>query len=310
MVDFEQIIKYFSGKANPEEAEQVEDFAKFSPEQHTYFQSLHQSWLLSGDEIYNQPDIQKEWEYFCSQQNQTIRRKIKWQIPAIAASIAIILGVSGYFIGFNSQPKMMIAKATEAMALSLPDHTQVALTQGAELQYPKAFDENNRVVRLKGNAGFSVSHNPQQPFIIQLPHGLQIRVTGTEFSVKETAAEVAVDLKKGSVLFYNKTDSLPIAAGQTGVYLLSESKFLLKPIAAKSGSFQFSNQALSSVALQLERFFGVAFHFQNPKIANCLFTAGINDKNIEQITEIIALTFNLNYKIEGKNIYLDGDGCP
>jgi len=310
MVDFELIIKYFSGNATPEEAEQVEDFVRSSPERQTYFQSLHQSWLASGDEVYQQPDIQKEWEHFCTQQNVNIARKINWRIPAIAASIAVILGIAGYFMWFKPQPEMMIAKAKQAMTLSLREQTQVALAQGAELQYPKAFEEKNRIVTLKGNAGFSVNHNSQQPFIIHLPHDLNIRVTGTEFSIKETEESVSVDLTKGSVLFYNKTDTLPIAAGQTGIFLVSKNKFLLKPNAPKTGSFQFTNQPLSEVAKQLSQYFDIQFHFQNPNIARCRLSAGMDDKNIRQITEIIALTFNLDYKIEGKDIYLEGDGCP
>lgn len=310
MVDFELIIKYFSGKATPEEAEQVEDFTQSSPERLAYFQALHQSWLASGDEIYQQPDVQKEWEYFCARKNLNIGRKIHWHIPAIAASIVVILGLAGYFLWLKPQPEMIIAKAAQTMKLSLPDQTQVALAQGAELQYPKTFEGKNRVVTLKGNAGFSVSYNPQQPFIIHLSHDLNIRVTGTEFSVKETEESVSVDLAKGSVLFYNKTDTLHIAAGQTGIFLLSKNKFLLKPNAPKTGSFQFTNQPLSEVTNQLSQHFDVRFHFQNPNIARCRFSAGMDDKNSQQIVKIIALTFNLNYKIEGKDIYLEGDGCP
>lgn len=310
MVDFELIIKYFSGKAGPEEAEQVEDFAQSSPERRAYFQSLHQSWLVSGNDIYEQPDTQKEWEHFCTRQNLNIRKKVNWRIPAVAASIAVILGLAAYFLWLKPAPEMRIAKAAQTMKLSLSDQTQVSLAQGAELQYPKAFKEKNRIVVLKGNAEFNVSHNPQQPFIIHLPHDLNIQVTGTEFSVTETTKEVSVDLKKGSVLFYNKTDTLPITAGQTGVFILSERKFLLKAKTAETGSFQFHDEPLGIVAEKLSAYFTVAIHFQNPGLINCRLSAGFNDKKIEEIIQIIALTFNLEYKIEGKNIYLDGNTCP
>lgn len=309
MVDFELIIKYFSGKARPEEAEQVEDFVQSTPERLAYFQSLYQSWLASGDAIYIRPDIQKEWEYFCSHNNLN-SRKISLRIPAIAASIAIILGLVGYFLLFKPQAKMMVADARQVMDLSLPDQTKVQLEAGAELQYPKVFKEESRIVMLKGNAGFNVLPHPLQPFIIQLSHGLNIRVTGTEFSVKETEKEITVDLKKGSVLFYNQKDTLAVAAGETGVYLLSEKKFLLKTKIPESGSFLFQDESLKEVAEQLSAFFQVSVHFQNPDIANCRLSAGFDDKKIDQIIQIIAFTFNLEYKIEGKNIYFDGDACP
>lgn len=309
MVDFELIIKYFSGKANPEEAEQAEDFAGSSPERQAYFQSLFQSWLAAGDEIYQQPDVQKEWEHFCAKQQGGAMKKISWRIPAIAASVAIIMGLAGYFLWFKPHQEIIVAKASKVIDLSLPDKTRVELEQGAELQYPKTFDENERVIVLKGDAGFSVSHNPLQPFIIHLSHDLNIRVTGTEFSVKETADRVSVNLKKGSVLFYNKTDTLPLAAGQTGQFLLPENKFMLIADTPKAGSFQFRDQPLSEVVAQLGQYFHVQFHFQNLNIAHCRFSAGMNDKNIGQIVKIIALTFNLEYKIEGKDIYLDGNGC-
>ncbi|HET8572968.1 MAG TPA: FecR domain-containing protein [Edaphocola sp.] len=311
MVDFELIIKYFSGRARPEEAEQAEDFARSSPERQAYFQSLYQSWLAAGDDIYEQPDIQKEWERFYATGQTGNTKKIAWRIPAIAASIAIILGLAGYYLWFNPYQRMIVIKASQAMNLSLTDQTQVTLEPGAELRYPKTFEGAERVVTLKGNAGFSVRHNPQQPFIVRLSHDLNIRVTGTEFSVEETAPDkVSVDLKKGSVLFYNKADTLPVAAGQTGLYLLTENKFVLVADTPKTGSFQFDGQPLSEVAAQLGHYFGVRFHFQNPGIAHCRFSGGMNNKNIRQLVGIIAVTFNLDYKIEGKDIYLEGEGCP
>jgi ferric-dicitrate binding protein FerR (iron transport regulator) len=307
MVDFELIIKYFSGKATPEEAAQVEEFVQASPEHHAYFHSLFQSWQESAGEKYEEPDIQKEWDRISAQHLPVKQGRFK--AMAIAASLVVLLGLAGYFAFLypGKKQEMVAITAQQQQLVWLPDSTKVTLASGAHFQYPKPFHKNQRVVSLDGNADFEVRHNSNWPFIIHLPHDVNIRVTGTAFSVIKTPQNITVVVRKGSVLLYNPTDTLPIIAGQTGQYLSGKNEFQLLP---QTGSFRFKDEPLNEVARQLSQYFKVQIHFQNPAIAHCRLSAGMEDKNIKQIIQVIAITFNLDYKIEGKNIYLDGAGCP
>lgn len=310
-VDFDLMLKYFSGKANPEEAERVEDFARSSTEQYAYFQTLYEQWIRSGNENYQKPEVQKEWEKFKKQYLEVKSRRRPLRVLALAASVLVLLGLGLYFAFFNSekQSQMMTFSPTSRQAKLLPDSSTVTLDKDAVLHYLQPFSGKERVVTLEGNAGFEVKHHPNWPFVIHLSHQLNIRVTGTSFFVSQTPDEVHVDLHRGSVLFYNQNDSLALTANQTGKYLISEQRFMLVLPKPEKGSFTFKNVPLSDVAMQLQSYFHRQIQLKNPAIANCRLSADFRNQSLEQIIQIIAVTFNFDYKINDEIIYIDGEAC-
>ena len=310
MIEFELFIKYFSGGANPEEAEQVETFAQSSSDGYAYVLSLFKSWLETEGEHYEKPDVQKEWEQFSSKYLQQPKKR-RFRMISIAATLAILLGIAGYFVFFNNNPstEKISVLAQQKQVIYLNDSSKITLASGSSVEYPKSFNKNNRELKLRGDAHFEVYQNSKWPFIIHLQNNLNVRVTGTVFSIKETEEKITVNLKKGSVLFYNQTDKLPLIAGQTGQFVINENKFTLALPELKTGSFQFKDIPLGEVATQLEQYFQVHIQFKNPGIAHCRFSAGMEHQNLEQIIQIIAVTFNLDYHIEKDNVYLDGEAC-
>lgn len=310
-IDFDLIIKYFSGKASPEEAASVEDFALSSSEKYAYFQSLYEQWILSGKENYQQPDVQKEWENFKSQHLPSSANRHPMRTLAIAASVSVLLGLGIYFTFFfsNNPPKIISLYATVQQTKLLSDSTQITLFKGTTLRFPKKFSDNERIVSLEGNADFDVHHNSQKPFIIHLPHDLNVQVTGTSFLVTQTPEEIRVDLHRGSVLFYNRKDTLSLAANQTGKYLLSKQQFILQLPVPTKGTFNFKNTPLSEVAAQLQGYFQSKIYFKNPAIAQCRLSADFKNQSLKEIIQIIAVTFNLDDTINEGTIYLDGQGC-
>lgn len=309
-IEFELFIKYFSGGASPEEAEQVETFAQSSPEGFVYVQSLFKSWLESGDEHFEHPNVQKEWNYFNLKYLQRPRIR-RFKMVSLAASVAIILGLGGYFAFFTNKTSSEIISvmAQQEEMILLKDSSKITLSSGSSLEYPKTFNKTSRELALHGDAHFDVVHDSNWPFIIHLQNNLNIKVTGTVFSVKEEGVQMTVTLQKGSILFYNQKDTLPLIAGQSGQFLVNENKFLLLPPKLKIGSFKFNDLPLDAIATQLEAYFQIQVHFKNPKIAHCHFSAGMDNKNLEQIIQIIAVTFNLDYHIENNNVTFDGAGC-
>lgn len=310
-IDFDLMMKYFSGKSSPEEAERVEDFARSSSEEYAYFQIFFAQWTQSGNENYQKPEVQKEWERFKKQYLEVSPKRRPIRTLAVAASVLILLGLGIYFTFFNSQrqPEMMTFSPTAQQSKLLSDSTIVTLNKNAKLHCPQPFSKKERVVSLKGNAEFEVHHNSHWPFIIHLAHNLNIQVTGTSFFVSQTPDEVRIDLHRGSVLFYNQKDTIALAANQTGRYLISEQKFILVLPKPERGSFTFKNVPLTEVAAQLQSYFHTQIDFGNPGIANCRLTADFKNQSLKEIIQIIAVTFNFDYKINDGNIYIDGEAC-
>ncbi len=315
MVDFELLLKYFSGQAVPEEAMQVEDFAAAAPDQYVYFKSLHESWMAAGGEHYELPDVRKEWELF--RQKHVIHKVIQKPVHdtlfkrvGIAAALLLLVALPGYFLlNPRTDQQKLVAAGTADSLLLLKDGTRVTLSPHATLSYPGTFTGVSREVTLHGDAFFEVSARRELPFMIHLPHELRVYVTGTSFTIRQRPAEVVIDLKEGHVLFFNPTDTLRLTAGNTGSYLVTKKTFLLQQIAPLTGSFNFTNASLEAVARQLNQHFQVHIQLQNAALAHCQFSAGFEGQTLNEILEAISATFNLNYTIENKNIYINGTAC-
>lgn len=99
-------------------------------------------------------------------------------------------------------------------AVLLPDGSQLYLNHNSSISYDKNF--NPRTVNLSGEAFFTVVPNTSE-FTVVTEHGT-ITVLGTEFNVKTTSDQVAVDVKKGLVELKTKIDKSRVKKGIKAVY--------------------------------------------------------------------------------------------
>ena len=69
-----------------------------------------------------------------------------------------------------------------ACRIDLADGTAVYMHPGSKLNYPSAFGDDSRCVRLEGEAYFVVAKDSRRPFIVSTSNS-QTTVTGTEFNI-------------------------------------------------------------------------------------------------------------------------------
>jgi transmembrane sensor len=317
MVDFNLILKYFAGKAGPEEAMQVEDWAKSSPDHESYFQNLNQSWLEAGNELYTRPDTQQEWENFNKKHIETpkaepfVPRKTQWFSKVAAVAAIIVVGFAGFYM-FNTQNQnepTTIAQATDKIIqLKLEDGTRVEVQPEGELVYPVKFKKESREVSLVGNGSFDVNHLPDQPFIVHLGD-LHVKVLGTAFDIERNRQWIAVKVKRGKVSFYNSTDTVIVSEGAIGKYLKGAKKLVVEQPAPLVGTFHFNNTPLKDVASALASHFKVKVNITNPELNGCRLSAGFDAQSLKEILTAISTTFNFKCTLEGQTIYISGKAC-
>lgn len=316
MVDFNLCIKYFAGKADPEEAMAVEDWSASSEDHHVFFQNLQQSWLEAGTEIYSRPDVQQEWETFRKNHMDTVTKEFKpqkgqWMVRAAAVAAMLVVAVGGFYL-FNTHNQNVptsIAEATDkAIDVKLEDGTRVVVQPESELVYPLKFKKDLREVTLVGNGYFDVVHLPDQPFIVHLGD-LHIKVLGTAFDIERKKEWISVKVKRGKVAFYNKTDTVIVTEGATGKYIKSDKKLILELPSPETGTFHFDNTPLKDVAATLAAHFRVSVRILNPGLNNCKLSAGFEQQSLKQILTAISATFNLNCTLEGQTIQISGNAC-
>lgn len=310
---FDIILKYFAGKATPEEAMQVDDWANAAAENKEFLSQTHASWLAAGNESYHVPDISSEWERLQSQikpQNVAELKpgKYAW-LGRVAAFLAIIVtAFAGYYL-FNTKNQNLPTLTAEAggkrIELSLKDGSHVGIEPQGALVYPVAFAKDIRQVTLVGDGSFDVNHEPSRPFYVHMGQ-LHIKVLGTSFAVNRDKKAVTVTVSKGLVAFYNDKDTLLIPAGNIGKYINDDKKFVLSPIV---GTFLFNNTPMHEVAAQLSAHFKVDIRFNNAAFKDCRLSAGFENQTLKEILTEISATFNTEYKTEGNVVQLSGNAC-
>ncbi len=318
MIDFDLILKYFSGKADPEEAMLAEEWAAASEDNRVFFQSLHQSWLEAGDEVYHLPNVQQEWEAFSKKHAvpdpapvQDLPPRKIWFTRVAAAAAITGVAFAGFYL-FNSknqnEPTLIAIAKHKVEEVRLADGTRMTVEPEGELVYPTQFKKDSREVTLVGSGSFDVAHLPDRPFIVHLGD-LHVKVLGTSFHINRARKEISVQVTSGKVAFYNKKDTLYIAAGETGKYIKSDKKFELISAVPNTGSFHFEATPLEQVAAALSAHFKKEVRLGNPGLKNCKLSAGFDNQSLNDILREITLTLNLTYKIEESSIYINGSAC-
>ncbi|NGM61555.1 DUF4974 domain-containing protein [Sphingobacterium sp. SGG-5] len=193
--------------------------------------------------------------------------------------------------------------------VTLPDGTKVWLNAGSTLQYPNRFIGNERLVRLEGEAYFDVAKadaRSSKPFRITVG-GQQVEVTGTQFNVSAYPDETIIKttLIEGTVkLRANETDaSVTLSPGEQGLFadgkLSKQPVNVLSAMAWKNGDFMFDNEPLESIMKRLGRWYDAEVVYQNAPKNIRLYGIVSRSKNISTVLEILEMTGQVKFKIEG-----------
>jgi transmembrane sensor len=142
--------------------------------------------------------------------------------------------------------------------LLLPDGSKVWLNAASSITYPVTFASNERRVTITGEAYFEVAKDKSKPFRVSADD-VNIEVLGTHFNVNAYKDEgpVKTTLLEGSVKI-NKQIMKPGEAYMDGKIFLTNVE---QDVAWKNGVFNFNDQNLSQIMLQLSRWYDLEVEF-------------------------------------------------
>lgn len=193
----------------------------------------------------------------------------------------------------DSRINQLIIPYGNRSKIKLSDNTTAWLNAGSRLIYPSEFEDDKREVLLFGEAFFEVAKDTERPFIVKTTD-LTIKVLGTKFNIsaypdenviQTVLAEGKIALRRNNagffeddiimspqqmVWFNKKTNATKIGKVDVSYYTLW-----------KDGLVKFSNQDLSRVIKQVERFYNISFKFKNPLDGNIKITGKL-DLNEDQ----------------------------
>lgn len=197
--------------------------------------------------------------------------------------------------------------------VTLADGTKAILNSSTRLYYPLRFGEDERRVKLDGEAYFVVAKD-KIPFIVDV--GLEeVKVFGTEFNVMAYADEEVVQttLVEGSVgvRVKNKTggEFRKIEPGEqfrlnrktSEVQVVKVDVFPY--VAWKDGLFVSKNDNLEMIMRKIERWFDVEVFYRNPGLKEKRFF-GIMKKQtcLRDMLEIVGEAGDVRFEVNGKTV--------
>ena len=162
-----------------------------------------------------------------AERKETVRRL--WIRYAGAAAVAIIVGITGYWIGGqrNVTPVQYYSCITgnSVSSFELPDGTEISLNKNSTLSYSSSYGEKVREVSLEGEGYFSVMKDKTKAFVVDL-NGSKISVLGTVFNVKNYSKEnvTTATLVEGSIRFETPEQQILLKPDQQLVFNKSENQ--------------------------------------------------------------------------------------
>ena len=192
-------------------------------------------------------------------------------------------------------------------AVVLADGTKVWLNSETRLEYPLAFGEHSREVRLSGEAYFEVTKDEARCFNV-IMEGATIEVMGTSFNASCYPGEGQcwAVLESGKINLRTDHGVAAVNVGECASYDIASGKVTVESVDLKYftswryGTFYFYNTPLSEIVQKLGRWYDVNFKFADESLREVCFSgAALRSKPIDFMLELLASTQSLNFDIQG-----------
>jgi len=240
-----------------------------------------------------------------------------------AAAITILIAVVGsfYLISNQSEPKEnpnVVVKETQwgqKLTTFLNDGSEVILNSGSKIEYVEDFTNNERLIKLEGEAYFNVAEDSLRPFRVYAG-GVFTEAIGTSFNIDAYQDDpgVNISLVTGKVKIFDEdaATSMFLVPGEAAIYDSIE-KNLAKTTTKqyeldwRHGFLVFKDSNKEEVFTRLARWYGVNFKFINQSNKIWEYNATYEKLDLTNVLDDIAHAMNFSYSIESDTVSIRFD---
>lgn len=237
-------------------------------------------------------------------------------IRVAAALIPMILFIGGlvYYTSPRNEQVEIAAAYGEQKRVLLSDSTEVWLNAGSKIMFPQTFADNKRLVKLDGEAHFTVTKDAERPFIVETSQ-VSVKVLGTRFNVKAYSDEekVTTTLTTGKIeVLAQSQHSRIIQPNEQLTYDKKTSSIRISAVDAVgveswiAGKVIFTNATPNEIYRTLERRY-------NTVIEDCTIPASstkrytvkfLKEENLDEMLNILSDIIGFTYRKSENHIVL------
>jgi ferric-dicitrate binding protein FerR (iron transport regulator) len=321
-------FRYYEKKATQQEKDELFELLRHGENDEAVKRLIEETWAQDLP-LYKQENTtaNKILEYIISRQPPVIHQHslpnrylyLRYAAAILVAVLASFFTYHYYFLRPVHHSPAPLANAAAApptdQCLTLSDGSKVLLHKGARIHFDSVFTGRTREVELNGEAYFDIRHDAR-PFIVHT-RNITTTVLGTAFNIDEHDKDIVITVTKGKVRVDNGKGDFGILRRNEQITVDQVHNKLKKTkvdagevIAWKKPYLLFNDASMKEAVLELEQRFHVTITLTNPALENCNVTATFTGgEPLEQVIKVLSKINNMDYRMIGSHIELNGEGC-
>lgn len=206
------LYNFFAGRASDKQKETIKQWAESSP---ANYETLCREKKIfdAGILLVNETELSRQ------KHKPVLHRVVNYTIRIAAVILLLITTILVYRYQNLAESSAMLqtinVPAGQRINLILADGTSVWLNSNTTFSYPSVFAENQRRVKLDGEAYFEVAPDKEKPFNVYTSKG-EVKVLGTHFNLEAYSGTdvFKTSLFEGKVQVKVKGDHIYLKPGQ------------------------------------------------------------------------------------------------
>lgn len=320
-----KLLKYFKGELDQQEARAIESWASESEENEKTLMSLAKVYNLGQlARTYTEKEVEDAWKKTCARFGVAPRArnplKRQWVFWSMAVAIALLVAVNLALVlnapvAGTDKAIILTSQQGKFVKYTLPDSTVVTLNHNSSLEFPLAFNGDERRVKLNGEGYFDVARDEEKPFIVETGKEIQIKVLGTEFNLQSFSSDdiVQVSLISGSVeISRNGVADFSYIMHPSERFTCNVSNWEMKVETLKgitgvewmSNKLVFMDTTLKEVARQISNHFGVQVIIEEEGLNSIRFSGSFDNRDLGTVLSYMEQTCGIKTMITPDGIIL------
>lgn len=235
---------------------------------------------------------------------------------AVMAGILVIAGIWLFTARTHSKPQQLnwtsfSSAPTQRTTIELPDGSVIQLNAGTNIQYALTAEKDSLIVKLDGEAFFTIARNEKRVFLVQ-GGDMIVKVLGTTFNMSyypesgksrvalvEGKLKVAVTNPEGVILVPNESVTYNVARAT-----LEKSSFDKSvELGWRDNKLYFNHADFPEIALQLKRLYNITC-INRSKVMNMQYTGHFDNVGYKQVIASICFANDLQYRIVNDTVFI------